>query len=290
MVTPAARYERPSNLEGALALLGEDAVEWTVLAGGTDLFPALSHETIWSGAQPRSTLDLTAVAELGGISERDTGYRIGALVRWSEIVSSDLPGYFDCLRQAAVEVGGVQIQNRGTLAGNVCNASPAADGVPALLALDARIELACNDGNRTLPIRDFVLGNRRTARRPGEIVSAIHVPKRSESVRSRFMKLGSRRYLVISIASVALLLERDDGRAISNAAIAIGACSEVPLRITALEERVRGLEVGLQLRECVLDHAFDELSPIDDVRATATYRRHAARILCARAFEALSEA
>lgn len=290
MATPAAHYERPSNLDGALALLEADGAEWTLLAGGTDLFPVLSHEATWSGTRPRRVLDLTSVEELDGITERDSEFRIGALVRWSDITSSGLPAYFDCLRQAAIEVGGTQIQNRGTVVGNVCNASPAADGVPPLLALDASVELTSADGSRALPIREFVLGNRRTARRPGEIVSAILVPKRSEATRSHFTKLGCRRYLVISIASVALLVELDDEPIIRSAAIAIGSCSEVPVRLTALEESLRGLEIGSEVRDRVLSHSFDELSPIDDVRATAAYRLRAAKILSARAFDALIEA
>lgn len=290
MPDAAMQYERPTHIEGVLDLLAEGGDAWSLLAGGTDVFPVLTHETTWSGPCPRRILDLTAVAELDGITETDSAYRIGALVCWSELASNKFPAYFDCLREAAIEVGGVQIQNRGTVVGNLCNASPAADGVPALLALDAEVELTSTEGSRTLPVHDFVVGNRRTALRPDEFVSNVIVPKRPERSRSHFLKLGSRRYLVIAIASVAVVVQTDDAGRISDVALAIGACSEVPLRIAALEASLVGLEFGPAVRDRVLDYPFTELSPIDDVRATGEYRQRAAKLLSARAFDALVEA
>lgn len=289
MADAATRYERPSHLSGALELLASGGESWSLLAGGTDFYPVLTHEATWSAPRPRQILDLTAVEELDGITETDSTVRIGALVCWSDVVSAELPEYFDCLRQAAIEVGGVQIQNRGTVVGNLCNASPAADGVPALLALDATVELVSLERSRTLPLAEFVLGNRRTARCPDEIVSSVIVRKRSTRSRSRFLKLGSRRYLVISIASAAVVIETDDEGEITDAAIAVGACSEVPVRIGALEAALIGRELGPEARDCVERHAFDELSPIDDVRASRDYRQRAAKILAARALDALTE-
>ena len=128
------------------------------------------------------------------------------------MIRADLPPLFDALKAAAREVGGVQIQNAGTVAGNVCNASPAADGMPALLALGAEVELQSAAGSRRLPLDDFVLGSRRTARRADELVSALHIPARAAGARSVFLKLGGRRYLVISITMVAVLIELDAGR------------------------------------------------------------------------------
>lgn len=290
MAEASMRYERPSHLSGALDLLAGGGDSWSLLAGATDVYPVLTHEAAWSAPRPRQILDLTGVEELAGIAETDSTVRIGALVCWSDIASAELPSYFDCLKQAAVEVGGVQIQNRGTVVGNLCNASPAADGVPALLALDASVELISREGSRTLPLAEFVLGNRRTARRPEEIVSSVVVPKRSADARSRFLKLGSRRYLVISIASVAAVVRSDDARKISEVAIAVGACSEVPVRVASLEADLVGLELGAEAHECLENHSFDELSPIDDVRATGDYRQRAAKLLAARALDALAEA
>src|SRR6202035_3905975 len=125
--------------------------------------------------------------------------RIGGLTTWTEIVRTPMPRCFDALKSAAREIGGIQIQNRGTVAGNLCNASPAADSVPPLLALDAEVELVSAAGPRRMPLAEFIVGNRKTARQPNEILSQILVPRTVENAASTFLKLGARRYLVISI-------------------------------------------------------------------------------------------
>ena len=137
-------YERPDSLDAALGLLAQG--EWTVIAGGTDVYPMATDAHAWGREGPRRLLDVTDIGEMRGIETRTDGHRIGGRVTWSDIVRADLPDYFDGLRLAAREVGGVQIQNRGTVAGNICNASPAADGVPPLLSLDAIVDIAGADG------------------------------------------------------------------------------------------------------------------------------------------------
>ncbi|MGL4525562.1 MAG: FAD binding domain-containing protein, partial [Aestuariivirga sp.] len=133
----------------------------TLLAGGTDLYPAHVGRPL-----PRHVVSLGRVTELRGISRHGAGFRLGGGTTWSEIAAANLPPAFDALRQAARDVGSIQIQNRGTIAGNLCNASPAADGVPPLLALDAAVELASANGTRQLPLSEFITGYRRTARQP----------------------------------------------------------------------------------------------------------------------------
>src|SRR6478752_2447849 len=152
-------YLRPTSLDEALAAL---ARPWTVLAGGTDFYPARVGRAI-----DENVLDITAIADLRGISAGPAGWRLGATTTWSELIETPLPPQFDGLKQAAREVGGRQIQNAGTMAGNLCNASPAADGVPPLLALDAEVELAGLASRRLLPLRQFITGTRRTALAPG---------------------------------------------------------------------------------------------------------------------------
>src|SRR5690349_13938459 len=194
------RYAKPHSLEEALALLAEGP--WRILAGGTDFYPAL-------GAKPlrENVLDINVLPELRGISDDGDNIVIGARTTWSVIAHADLPPSFDALKQAAREVGSVQIQNVGTVAGNLCNASPAADGVPVLMALEADVELRSLVGTRYVPLPEFILGNRRTARRKDELVTAIRVPKAAAAGRSAFVKLGARRYLVISIAMAAARIE-----------------------------------------------------------------------------------
>lgn len=271
------RYEKPRSLEKALELMG--AGNWRVLAGGTDFYPA-------QGAKPLrdDVLDINGLGELRGIAQDENGWRIGARTTWSEIVRADLPAGFDGLKAAAREVGSVQIQNTGTVAGNLCNASPAADGVPPLLTLDAEVEVASVTGVRRLPLGELILGNRRTALQPGELVTAILVPRAGAAGVSSFLKLGARRYLVISIAMVAARVAVEGGR-IAGVAIAVGACSAVAQRLTALERELVGRSVG-DVAGAVGPRHLEALSPIDDVRGDAAYRRAAARELVGRALAA----
>lgn len=273
------QYSRPDSLDTALATLR--AGKWTLLAGGTDHYPARVDRIT-----DDDILDLTAVAGLRGIAERPDHWRLGALTTWSDLAEADLPPLFDGYRRAAREVGGRQVQNTGTLGGNLCNASPAADGTPNLLALDARVELASEAGRRELGIADFVLGNRRTARRPDEIVTALIVPKPAGETRTAFLKLGARRYLVISIVMVAARLDIAGGR-IVRAGIAVGACSAVPQRLPALEARLVGQSATSRLRDLVAADDIAGLTPLDDVRGSAAYRRAAACTLLRDALDGL---
>ena len=270
------RYAKPAALEEALTLLGQDD-GWLLLAGGTDFYPALGDRP-----QRGNVLDLNGLAELRGISETATHLVIGARATWTDIARHDLPPAFAALQAAAREVGSIQIQNRATIAGNLCNASPAADGVPALLVLDAEVELRSLGVTRHLPLSEFIHGNRRTALQPGELVTAVRVPKHSIAGASSFQKLGSRRYLVISIAMAAACISVADG-VVAQAAVAVGACSAVARRLPHLEAALHGLPVGPALAEAVADAAFDELAPIDDVRGSAAYRHGAAREIVTRA-------
>jgi CO/xanthine dehydrogenase FAD-binding subunit len=274
-------YLRPSVLDDALR--ARAAGPCAVLAGGTDFYPARVGRAV-----DEDVLDLTAVKALRGIAETREGLRIGALVTWSDLVAAPLPPCFDALKLAAREVGGVQIQNAGTVAGNLCNASPAADGVPPLLALGAEVELASVRGLRRLPLGAFILGNRRTACAADELVTAVLAPRWGERARSTFLKLGARRYLVISIAMVAVTVETDAQGAIARCGIAVGACSAVAQRLPALEAALAGRRLAPGIGAIVAPAHLAPLTPIDDVRATAGYRADAAATLVARALEKLA--
>ncbi|MEW9834761.1 FAD binding domain-containing protein [Mesorhizobium marinum] len=270
------RYAKPRTLDEALALLGE--ARWRILAGCTDFYPALGNRPL-----TENVLDINGLDALRGFSETQSHLVIGARTTWSAIVAEPLPAAFDALKQAAREVGSVQIQNVATIAGNLCNASPAADGVPALMALDAEVELASLAGRRLLPLGDFILGNRRTALAPGEMLTAIHVPRASTGGASCFHKLGARRYLVISIAMAAARVVVAADGTIAKAAVAVGACSAVAQRLPALEAALVGLPAGPEVERTVEAADLSDLSPIDDVRASADYRRAAAREIVQRA-------
>jgi CO/xanthine dehydrogenase FAD-binding subunit len=275
-------YLRPRTLEEAVHALAES--RGTILSGGTDFFPSLGDR-----AMSTPVIDISAVSELKAIHSTSDTIQIGARTTWREILESPLPRGFDGLKAAAREVGSVQIQNVATVAGNLCNASPAADGIPALLALDAEVTLVSVSGVRRMPLTHFILGNRRTMRRPDEILSAVTVPRRLENSVSAFLKLGARRYLVISIAMVAANLVVDERGKITEALLAVGACSASALRLRELERSLRGVTVGPGIGKLVRPQHLGELSPIDDMRATATYRRDAAQVLVERALEACVE-
>jgi CO/xanthine dehydrogenase FAD-binding subunit len=272
-------YLRPDGLSEALVALRRPHA---VLAGGTDFYPARVGRAI-----DEDVLDITAIAALRGISAGATGWRLGATTTWSELLDTKLPPLFDGLKQAAREIGGRQIQNAGTLAGNLCNASPAADGVPPLLALDAEVELAGPSGVRRLPLASFITGNRRTALQPGELMVALHIAKPAHEPRSAFLKLGARRYLVISIAMAAATLEIDGGR-IAAARVAVGACSAVAQRLPRLEAALLGAPLERRLGNLVDEAQLAPLAPIDDVRGSATYRRDAVVTLLRRLLAGLA--
>ena len=269
-------YLRPLDLEETLAALAVKSL--TVLAGGTDFYPARVGQPV-----EENIVDVTRIPSLRGIIETADAWRIGATTTWTDIIRAPLPDYFRALKLAAKEVGGMQIQNAGTIAGNICNASPAADGVPALMAFGAQVELCSARTTRQLPLMDFILGNRKTLRRPNELVTAIIVPKWGENTRSTFLKLGSRRYLLISIVMVAACIETDAAGVIANAAICVGACSPVAQRLSALEAKLIGQPLTSAIAERIEVSDLNKLSPIADVRSSADYRMDASLTLVKRA-------
>ena len=262
-------FAQPTRLEEALDLAARTRP--LVLAGGTDLMVGASADL-----GPGPVLDISRVAELKGITIGDDSIVIGGGATWSELVAADLPHGFDGLKAAALEVGSIQIQNRGTIAGNLCNASPAADGVPPLLTLDAELEIQASGARRRLPVAQFITGNRKTLLQPGELVTAIRIPRMLAEGRSSFLKLGSRRYLVISIVSAAALLVADRNSCIAEARVAVGACSAVAKRLPELEAALVGQAFDASLRNAVKPEHVSALAPIDDVRGTAGYRKDAA--------------
>jgi CO/xanthine dehydrogenase FAD-binding subunit len=280
-------YRRPGELGQALEVLATHRP--VVLAGGTDYFPARVDRPV-----DLELLDLSGVASLRGLSRVGGHWRIGALTTWTDLARGAMPPALAALREASLEIGGPQVQNRGTVGGNLCNASPAADGVPVLLALDARVELASRRGTRELPLDAFVLGPRRTALAADELLVAIRVPVRGAAARSRFLKLGHRRYLVISVAMVAVAVDLDAQERAVSVGVAVGACSAVAQRLSALESRLLGEPIGAlaSVAARALDTAADTLlaplTPIDDVRGSAGYRLDAVATLVPRALQDLA--
>lgn len=269
-------YLAPTRLDDALDLMAAGPVQ--IVAGCTDHFPARDRHS-----RGGRLLDVTGIAELQGLDHDGSGWRIGAATRWADLARAKLPPAFAGLQAAAGTVGSLQIQNSGTVGGNLCNASPAADGMPPLLTLEAKVEIAGPLGRRCLPLSDFVLGPRRVALDTGEIVTAVLIPDPPDGAQGAFQKLGARRYLVISIAMTAVVIGLSDSGRITHARIAVGACSPVARRLIGLE----GDLVGQRPAEIeITPEHLSELTPIDDPRASAAYRLHAAREQVLRAVQA----
>jgi CO/xanthine dehydrogenase FAD-binding subunit len=287
-------FESPSSLESALALLEKG---FKPLAGGTDYYPGKVGQPLCD-----SLLNLMQIPGLRQISTLDSGgFILGAMTTWRDCLEwtqrPKTPKHVAALGEAAAQVGGWQVQNRGTIGGNLCNASPAADGTVALLALDAKVTLARaqvlpNDKlvrvfYRQLDLIDFVVGNRLTSKTPNELLTAVQLPGLSPRVRSAFCKLGNRKYLVISIVMVAVVLDFDESGTVVHCRIAVGSCNKAAVRIHTLEATLIGHSKRSLVNQAQqhLDLIDEIVQPIDDVRGTAVYRRNAACTLVLRALQ-----
>lgn len=268
--TRTLQHLMPTALNDALDQLASNEVK--IVAGGTDYFPSRPQ-----GPLTADLMDVTRIDGLKGITQTDQGWRIGAATRWSDIFRTELPSCFAGLQAAAREVGSLQIQNAGTIAGNLCNASPAADGVPPLLTLDAKVELKSVRGTRVLPLEDFITGVRQVALSPDELVTAILIPHAPSHAIGAFEKLGARRYLVISITMSAAVIGLDDQGRIDHARVAVGACSPVAKRLLGLEQDLIG-KLPSEI-EVTASH-LAPLSPIADVRGSAEFRLDAVAEQC----------
>ncbi|HEV7505849.1 MAG TPA: FAD binding domain-containing protein [Thermoanaerobaculia bacterium] len=261
---------RPSSLDEALRHLEEDP-SLVPTAGCTDLMvrgPEALHRM-------DRVIDLLSLAELRGIHEVEGGLEIGAITSFTEIRrSAAVRAAFPALAAAASLVGGWQIQNRATLGGNIANASPAGDSLPVLLALDAVVVAAGVHGVREIPYGAFHTGYRKTALQSGEIVARIRLPYLPEGSVQAFRKVGTREAQAISKVAVALAGRVAEGR-IAELRLAAGSVAATPVRLRAAVEAVRGLPLGPETAELAGRAAAREVTPIDDVRSTADYRRFA---------------
>lgn len=287
MTTAWSQHEvhTPESVEDALNFLAAHGDEgWTPLAGGTDLMVGIDH----GKESRRKWLNLSPLQrQLGQIQQMDGEIRLGGMVSMTQIRHSDLLAD-ECpiLPEAAATVGALQIQNRATIAGNICNASPAGDTLPVWLAMDATVELASTKGTREIPYREFATGYRQTKRRSDELVIALRLPVLGlKGWRMAFRKVGTRAAQAISKVVFAGVAKLDDQGRYEDMRLAFGSMAATTLRARAAEQLAIGQAPSLALGEQIGEALFEDLSPIDDVRSTAEYRRMAARNI-ARAFAA----
>jgi xanthine dehydrogenase iron-sulfur cluster and FAD-binding subunit A len=261
--------ERPRSLTHALEILAANPAVRPI-AGGTDLLVDLHRG---GPGEPVTLLDLSGLVELRGITTDDGRVRIGAGVTHNEIVAHpELPTLGLPLAQACLEIGSPQLRNRATIAGNIATASPANDTISALLALDAAVTLASLAGERTIPLDDFFTGFRATGIEPGELITAIEFPAMSSPEDGVWVKLGNRSAQAISVVHLGIVVDRDDVGIVRGARMAIGS---VAARVVLLPEAAAAL-IGSRLTDDTIERAAEAaaaaVAPIDDVRATATYR------------------
>lgn len=260
--------QSPTSLDEAYALLA-DAAAWRPMAGGTDLLVQITGEL---GAPPERVLDLWQLDDLRGIERRGDALMLGALttytdLRASRLVAQELPA----LVEAAATIGAAQIQNRGTIGGNIANASPAGDTLPLLLATDAEIVLGGPRGERTVAAADFFPAYRRTARAEDELVLRVRIPL-PDGRQVRFRKVGTRRAQAISKVVMALAwCSSDDGW--HDVRVALGSVAATPIRASATEAALEGHVPSIELADEAAAALTAEIHPIDDVRSTADYRR-----------------
>ncbi|MCC7325758.1 MAG: xanthine dehydrogenase family protein subunit M [Burkholderiales bacterium] len=265
-------YWAPTSLSDALEhLRGGDV---TVLAGGTDLMPQTQAGRV---SLERGLLNVRRVAELHRIERVDGAVRIGALCTITEIMRDPLVGeHFAMLADACDHFASDQLRNAATIGGNVCNASPAGDTLVPLLVLDAEAELASKPGarveRRRVPLADFFVGPGRTRRAPDELLCAIRLPLPPPGFVGRFFKFGTRPALDIAAISIGIGGVRD-GRTLVQARVAYGAVAAVPLRARRTEAALEGAALDAATADGVAATARDEVRPIDDLRASAWYRK-----------------
>lgn len=266
-------YLEPSSVDEACALLAEHAGEARVLAGGTDLLVQMKLER----AEARCLIALRRVVDLRRIQGGGDGLVLGATATIRDIARSALVGRYTALQESCGAFSTIQVQVMGTVGGNVCNASPAADTAPALLAFDGRARILGRRGERSVPLDEFFVGPGRTVLRADEMLASLHLAPLAAATGSAFVKLG-RVTADIAKVSVAVRVDRDGDR-IGECRIALGAVAPTPVRSLAAERVLRGRAPSAALVQEAARAVAEEIRPITDVRSTAAYRRHVAAVL-----------
>jgi len=275
-------YVAPTTLDETLERLHDAGGSARIAAGGTDLVPRMRR----GDSAPALLVDVRRLP-LDGIEQRGDNVVIGARVIHTQLGQSDLLArHFPALVDACQSIGGPPIRNRGTLGGNLANASPAADTAPPLLAYDATITLVSQRGQRALPLADFFTGPGATVLAPDELITAVQIPFPLPWTAAVFLKLGKRRAMAIAVASVAARLSCDSAGRVTTARIALGSVAPTPMRATKAEATLHGSQLDEDVIASAARHARDASSPISDIRASADYRRRMVEVLTRRALTA----
>jgi len=266
-------YVRPGTLEEALYFLKEEGENSRILAGGTDVITGLRSGTVRSGV----LVDISRIPELKGIEEKEDTICIGAGVTLSEIMTSNAVASVAPLLQKAARVfGSTQIRNMATIGGNICRASPAGDTLPVLYAHEAQLELISSSSLRRMLLSDFIRGPGETLLGAGELLRGIRLKKVPEFSVHQFEKVGNRKVLAVSIVSLAALLSLGHTGIIEGARLAWGSVAPTVVRSTQVEQFLTGKPLTAKTLNETFPLVQEAISPIDDIRASAVYRRRVA--------------
>jgi carbon-monoxide dehydrogenase medium subunit len=277
-------FESPQTMDEACQLLAETGGK--LIAGGTDVIPQLRDGRF----QTDRLIDLSRLDQLSYVEQHNDTITVGALTNYTTMKNSPLlQTEAPLLVEAAGLVGGVQTQNRGTLAGNIGNASPAGDTHPPLLTLNAEVTLVSTGRERTILLADLLQGPGQTAIRSSEMIRQIRFARLPAGTKSTFMRLGNRRGMVISVVSAALVLRLGQGDRVQDVRIALGAVAPTAIRCPKAELLLQGQQLTDPLIEAAAQSVAQECSPIDDVRGTADYRRHSVMVLVRRGLQRLAD-
>jgi CO/xanthine dehydrogenase FAD-binding subunit len=272
---PDYQLTTPASLAEALALLKREPGAWKPFAGGTDLMVLLE-----AGKLPhRKYINIWGLKELRGVEVSDTHITLGALTTYTEVQSHPiLQSEFPMLCQAASETGGLAIQNRGTLGGNIVNASPAADSPPALLAYDAEIELVSANGSRWIAYQGFHTGYKQMQIAPDELLARIRLPRNTRGATHYYRKVGTRKAQAISKVCLAAVA-RVEEKLVQDVRIALGSVAPIVVRCMQTEAALLGRKPDAEVIQLSCATLSQEISPIDDIRSTADYRLHVSKNL-----------
>ena len=275
-------YEAPTSLDAALGQLGAAAPRAALLAGGTDLIVQLRG----GQSTPDAVIDVKRIPELRRLQLDDTELCLGAAVScWELSRNEDVRSAYPGLMEAAELIGSMQIQGRATVGGNLCNASPAADTIPALIAIGALAVVASADGERQLPVEEFVVGPGRNALHPGELLVELRVPPAAERSADAYLRFTPRAEMDIAVVGAAVNLETDETDKITAARVALGAVAPRPLLVAAAADALIGTSLDAAALAALDAAAQAACNPIDDKRGTIEYRTKVAGVIARRTAE-----
>ena len=280
---PKFQYHSPESLDEALSLLAE-LENATPVIGGTDLMIAMRNGV----SIPDHIVDLNKISELNYVKAVDGIIMIGATVTHAEVANSPIAAKIPSLVDSVSRIGSPQIRNRGTITGNICNASPAADSAPPLLVHMAEVEIQSLDGKRTIPIADLFAGPKINSLQPGELLTEIRIPVPPAGSSSSFKRIGRRKAFTLSVVSSAAYIQME-GETCTDAKVAFGSVAITPIRVPEAESLLSGSKLDEETVKMASDAVYEAVKPITDVRGTAEYRKDMCPVLMRRAIKQCME-